>query len=213
MTSYLYMSSELSICGHDGNPARVPRMGICGIDEAGRGPWAGPVVAAAVILPAKKRPKGLADSKQLSAEAREELALAIRACAAVSVGIATTDEIDQINILQATYLAMRRAFDGLQERPVAALIDGNSAPELPCPIEMIIDGDAYVATISAASIIAKVERDRMMVEFCAQYPGYAFAKHKGYGTPEHQRALAELGPCPIHRRSFKPVRDASGLAA
>lgn len=213
MTSYLYMSSELSICGHDGNPARVPRMGICGIDEAGRGPWAGPVVAAAVILPAKKRPKGLADSKQLSAEAREELALAIRACAAVSVGIATTDEIDQINILQATYLAMRRAFDGLQERPVAALIDGNSAPELPCPIEMIIDGDAYVASISAASIIAKVERDRMMVEFCAQYPGYAFAKHKGYGTPEHQRALAELGPCPIHRRSFKPVRDASGLAA
>ena len=213
MTSYLYMSSELSICGPDGNPARVPRMGICGIDEAGRGPWAGPVVAAAVILPAKKRPKGLADSKQLSAEAREELALAIRACAAVSVGIATTDEIDQINILQATYLAMRRAFDGLQERPVAALIDGNSAPELPCPIEMIIDGDAYVASISAASIIAKVERDRMMVEFCAQYPGYAFAKHKGYGTPEHQRALAELGPCPIHRRSFKPVRDASGLAA
>lgn len=188
-------------------------MGICGIDEAGRGPWAGPVVAAAVILPAKKRPKGLADSKQLSAEAREELALAIRACAAVSVGMASPDEIDQINILQATYLAMRRAFDGLPERPVAALIDGNSAPELPCPIEMIIDGDAYVASISAASIIAKVERDRMMVEFCAQYPGYAFAKHKGYGTPEHQKALAALGPCPIHRRSFKPVRDAAGLAA
>lgn len=187
--------------------------GICGIDEAGRGPWAGPVVAAAVILPAKKRPKGLADSKQLSAEAREELALAIRACAAVSVGVASPEEIDQINILQATYLAMRRAFDALPERPVAALIDGNSAPELPCPIEMIIDGDAYVASISAASIIAKVERDRMMVDFCAQYPGYAFSKHKGYGTPEHQRALAELGPCPIHRRSFKPVRDALGLAA
>ncbi len=187
--------------------------GICGIDEAGRGPWAGPVVAAAVILPAKKRPKGLADSKQLSAEAREELAIAIRASAAVSVGVANPDEIDQINILQATYLAMRRAFEGLPERPVAALIDGNSAPELPCPIEMIIDGDAYVASISAASIIAKVERDRMMVEFCAQYPGYAFAKHKGYGTPEHQKALAELGPCPIHRRSFKPVRDALGLAA
>jgi len=189
-------------------------MGICGIDEAGRGPWAGPVVAAAVILPtAKKRPKGLADSKQLSAEAREELALAIRACAIVGVGVASPDEIDQINILQATYLAMRRAFDGLSERPVAALIDGNQAPDLPCPIEMIIDGDAYVASISAASIIAKVERDRMMVEFCAQYPGYAFAKHKGYGTPEHQRALAVLGPCPIHRRSFKPVREATGLAA
>lgn len=188
-------------------------MGICGIDEAGRGPWAGPVVAAAVILPTKKRPKGLADSKQLSAEAREELALAIRACAAVSVGLASPEEIDQINILQATYLAMRRAFDGLPERPVAALIDGNSAPELPCAIEMIIDGDAYVASISAASIIAKVERDRMMIEFCAQYPGYSFSKHKGYGTPEHQRALTELGPCPIHRRSFKPVRDATGVAA
>ncbi len=188
-------------------------MGICGIDEAGRGPWAGPVVAAAVILPAKKRPKGLADSKQLSAEAREELALAIRECSVVGVGLATPEEIDRINILQATYLAMRRAFDGLSARPVAALIDGNQAPDLPCPIEMIIDGDAYVASISAASIIAKVERDRMMVEFCAQYPGYAFAKHKGYGTPEHQRALAELGPCPIHRRSFKPVREATGIIA
>ncbi|MEZ5973107.1 MAG: ribonuclease HII [Hyphomonadaceae bacterium] len=187
--------------------------GICGIDEAGRGPWAGPVVAAAVILPAKKRPKGLADSKQLSADAREELALAIRACSMVGVGIATPAEIDQINILQATYLAMQRAFDGLSERPVAALIDGNQAPDLPCSIEMIIDGDAHVASISAASIIAKVERDRMMVEFCAQYPGYAFAKHKGYGTPEHQRALAELGPCPIHRRSFKPVREAAGIIA
>jgi ribonuclease HII len=187
--------------------------GICGIDEAGRGPWAGPVVAAAVILPAKKRPKGLADSKQLSAEAREELALAIRACAIVGVGMASPEEIDHINILQATYLAMQRAFDGLPERPVAALIDGNSSPDLPCPIEMIIDGDVYVASISAASIIAKVERDRMMVGFCAQYPGYAFGKHKGYGTPEHQRALAELGPCPIHRRSFKPVRDALGVTA
>lgn len=188
-------------------------MGICGIDEAGRGPWAGPVVAAAVILPAKGRPKGLADSKQLSAEAREELAAAIRACAAVSVGIAQAEEIDQINILQATYLAMRRAFDGLPERPVAALIDGNSAPNLPCAIETIIDGDAYVASISAASIIAKVERDRMMVALCARYPGYEFSKHKGYGTPAHQRALLELGPCPIHRRSFKPVRAALGEAA
>lgn len=188
-------------------------MAICGIDEAGRGPWAGPVVAAAVILPAKKRPKGLADSKQLTGEAREDLALAIRACAAVGVGIATPDEIDQINILQATFLAMRRAFDALPERPVAALVDGNAAPDLPCAIEMIIDGDAYVASISAASIIAKVERDRMMVDFCVQYPGYAFSKHKGYGTPEHQKALAELGPCAIHRRSFKPVRLAAGLAA
>jgi ribonuclease HII len=204
----------LDVCTSPGISAMLAPMGICGIDEAGRGPWAGPVVAAAVILPArKKRPKGLADSKQLSAEAREELALAIRNCALVGVGLASADEIDRINILQATYLAMRRAFDGLPERPVAALIDGNQAPDLPCPIEMIIDGDAYVASISAASIIAKVERDRMMVELCAQYPGYAFAKHKGYGTPEHQKALAELGPCAIHRRSFKPVRLASGIAA
>ena len=182
-------------------------MGICGIDEAGRGPWAGPVVAAAVILPPKGRPKGLADSKQLSAEAREELALAIRSCAMVGVGLASPEEIDRLNILQATYLAMRRALAALPMPPVAALIDGNSAPaDLPCPVETIIDGDAHVACISAASIIAKVERDRMMIELCARHPGYAFSKHKGYGTPEHQKALARLGPCAIHRLSFKPVR-------
>ena len=192
-------------------------MGICGIDEAGRGPWAGPVVAAAVILPAKKngtlkRPKGLADSKQLSAEAREELAIAIRACAMVGVGLASPGEIDQLNILQATYLAMRRALAALPQAPVAALIDGNSAPaDLPCPVETIVDGDAHVACISAASIIAKVERDRMMSELCAAHPGYGFAKHKGYGTPEHQRALAALGPCAIHRMSFKPVLAAAEL--
>lgn len=190
------------------NPRIVLAMGICGIDEAGRGPWAGPVVAAAVILPPKGRPKGLADSKQLSADAREDLAQAIRACAIVGVGLATPTEIDEINILQATFLAMRRAFDALPERPAAVLIDGNSAPNLPCAIETIIDGDAHVACISAASIIAKVERDRMMSAFCAQYPGYAFSRHKGYGTPEHQKALAALGPCPIHRLSFKPVSAA-----
>jgi ribonuclease HII len=188
-------------------------MAICGIDEAGRGPWAGPVMAAAVILPRKGRPKGLADSKQLSAEAREELALAIRACAIVGVGMASPQEIDALNILQATYLAMRRAVDALSERPVAALIDGNSAPDLPCSIETIIDGDAHVACISAASIIAKVERDRMMADLCTRYPGYLFAKHKGYGTPEHQAALARLGPCAIHRMSFKPVREARAASA
>lgn len=189
-------------------------MGICGIDEAGRGPWAGPVVAAAVILPPKGRPKGLADSKQLSAEAREELALAIRSCAMVGVGLASPEEIDRLNILQATYLAMRRALAALPMPPVAALIDGNSAPaDLPCPVETIIDGDAHVACISAASIIAKVERDRMMIELCARHPGYAFSKHKGYGTPEHQDALARLGPCAIHRLSFKPVSDAARRTA
>jgi ribonuclease HII len=183
-------------------------MGICGIDEAGRGPWAGPVVAAAVILPRKGRPKGLADSKQLSAEAREALALEIRGCAVVGVGWASPEEIDQLNILQATYLAMRRAVEALAEAPVAALVDGNGYPDLPFPTEAIIDGDASVPAISAASIIAKVERDRIMAELCAVHPGYLFAKHKGYGTPEHQHALAELGPCAIHRRSFKPVQVA-----
>jgi ribonuclease HII len=181
-------------------------MAICGIDEAGRGPWAGPVVAAAVILPAKKRPKGLADSKQLTADMRDALALEIRACAIVGVGIATVDEIDALNILRATHLAMKRAFEALSETPVAALIDGNSPPDLPCPMECLVDGDAYVPLISAASIIAKTVRDAMMVDLCDRYPGYAFSKHKGYGTPEHQRALAELGPCAEHRRSFKPIR-------
>lgn len=181
-------------------------MAICGIDEAGRGPLAGPVVAAAVILPAKGRPKGLDDSKQLSADARDELYAAIRACGIVGVGVASVEEIDTINILRASHLAMKRAFEALSERPVAALIDGNMAPDLPCAVECVIDGDAYLPLISAASIIAKVERDRMMTELCAQYPGYAFAKHKGYGTAEHQAALKRLGPCPIHRRSFKPVQ-------
>ncbi len=188
-------------------------MAICGIDEAGRGPLAGPVVAAAVILPAKGRPKGLDDSKQLSLEAREELALKIRAVGIVSVGIASVGEIDQLNILRASHLAMRRAFEGLSETPVAALVDGNMNPDLPCPVEWVIDGDVIVPIVSAASIIAKVERDRMMNELCALHPGYGFAKHKGYGTPEHQEALKRLGPCPIHRMSFKPVQIAAGMAA
>jgi len=186
-------------------------MSICGIDEAGRGPLAGPVVAAAVILPRKGRPKGLDDSKQLTAEARAELADAIRRCAIVGVGIASVEEIDAINILRASHLAMQRAFAALSERPVAALVDGNMSPDLPCPVEWVIDGDAIVPLISAASIIAKVERDRMMNELCGQYPGYAFSKHKGYGTPEHQEALKRLGPCAIHRRSFKPVQLAMRL--
>ncbi|WP_395645265.1 ribonuclease HII [Terricaulis sp.] len=181
-------------------------MGICGIDEAGRGPWAGPVVAAAVILPRKGRPKGLDDSKKLTAEAREDLAAEIRACALVGLGVASVEEIDTLNILRASHLAMQRAFEALPEMPVAALVDGNMAPELPCPVEWIIDGDAIAPVISAASIIAKVERDRMMVELCARYPGYLFSKHKGYGTPEHQEALARLGVCDIHRRSFKSIR-------
>jgi ribonuclease HII len=188
-------------------------MAICGIDEAGRGPLAGPVVAAAVILPKKGRPKGLDDSKQLSAEARAELAAAIRKVALVGVGIASVAEIDEHNILRASHLAMRRAVDALPEPPVAALVDGNMDPGLSIPVEWIVDGDALVPAISAASIIAKVVRDQMMSELCLQYPGYGFAKHKGYSTPEHQKALAALGPCAIHRMSFRPVQVAAGLAA
>jgi ribonuclease HII len=188
----------------------LARMAICGIDEAGRGPLAGPVVAAAVILPRKGRPKGLDDSKQLTPETRDALAAKIRAVAVVGVGVASVEEIDTLNILRASHLAMRRAFDELVklQTPVAAIVDGNMAPDLPCPVEWVIDGDVIVPIVSAASIIAKVERDRMMTELCAQYPGYAFSKHKGYSTPEHQEALARLGPCAIHRRSFKPVQDA-----
>jgi ribonuclease HII len=185
-------------------------MGICGIDEAGRGPLAGPVVAAAVILPRKGRPRGLDDSKQLTAEAREELALKIRKVGIVAVGVASVEEIDALNILRASHLAMRRAFDALPEMPVAAIVDGNMSPDLPCPVECVVDGDVIVPIVSAASIVAKVERDRMMVELCAQFPGYAFSKHKGYSTPEHFEALARLGPCAIHRRSFKPVQTAAG---
>jgi ribonuclease HII len=186
----------------------LARMGICGIDEAGRGPLAGPVVAAAVILPRRGRPRGLDDSKQLTAEAREELALKIREVGIVAVGVASVEEIDALNILRASHLAMRRAFDALPEMPVAAIVDGNMSPDLPCPVECVVDGDVIVPIVSAASIVAKVARDRMMVELCARFPGYAFSKHKGYSTPEHFEALARLGPCAIHRRSFRRVQEA-----
>ncbi|HWA01097.1 MAG TPA: ribonuclease HII [Caulobacterales bacterium] len=165
-------------------------------------------MAAAVILPRRGRPKGLDDSKQLTAEAREELALAIREIGIVGVGVASVEEIDAINILRAAHLAMKRAFEALPQLPVAAIVDGNMAPDLPCPVECVVDGDVIVPIVSAASIIAKVERDRMMMELCAQFPGYGFSKHKGYGTPEHQESLARLGPCAIHRRSFKRVQEA-----
>ncbi|KAF0179513.1 MAG: ribonuclease HII [Hyphomonadaceae bacterium] len=184
-------------------------MSICGIDEAGRGPLAGPVVAAAVILPARRRPKGLADSKVLDEATRNSLYLEIRAHGIVGVGVATVAEIDTLNIRQATLLAMRRAVAALTVPPTAALVDGNDPPDLDCPIEAIIDGDAHVPLIGAASIIAKVTRDRMMIEACARYPGYGFARHKGYGVPEHKAALAKLGPCAIHRMSFKPVAEAA----
>ncbi|HEY2071431.1 MAG TPA: ribonuclease HII [Rhizomicrobium sp.] len=181
---------------------------IAGVDEAGRGPLAGPVVAAAVILDRKRIPKGLNDSKQLSAGAREELyVLVMQRAVAVGVGEASVDEIDLINIRQATHLAMARAVRAMALAPLFALVDGNDAPALPCPCDTIVDGDAKSVSIAAASIIAKVTRDRMMVALHDAHPGYGWANNKGYGTAEHLNALGKLGPCPHHRRSFAPVHN------
>ena len=182
---------------------------IAGIDEAGRGPLAGPVVAAAVILDAARPIAGLRDSKLLSAAARTRLALEIRACAlAWAIGEADVAEIDSLNILQATMLAMRRAVLGLSIAPAEAWIDGNRCPELACATRAIVKGDRDVAVISAASILAKTARDAMLIELDGVYPGYGFGRNKGYGTAEHLAALARHGPCPVHRRSFAPVAQA-----
>ena len=181
---------------------------IAGVDEAGRGPLAGPVVAAAVILDELNPIKGLADSKKLTALRRERLYDEIRAKAlCCSVAQASVEEIDRLNILQATLLAMRRAVEGLRLKPVKVLVDGNRLPVLDVVAEAIVQGDALVPAISAASILAKVTRDRWCLELDAQFPQYGFAGHKGYGTAEHMAALREHGPCPEHRRSFAPVRD------
>ena len=193
---------------------KLMRDGLCaGVDEAGRGPLAGPVVAAAVILDPKKRIRGVRDSKLLDPEERETLAIKIRANAlAWSVAWADVEEIDTLNILEATHLAMRRALIGLRIGPAHVQIDGNRCPSfaglsLECSFEAIIDGDALRVCIGAASIIAKVTRDRMMRELDVIYPQYGFAIHKGYGTPAHCAVLESVGPSPIHRRSFAPVRD------
>jgi len=179
---------------------------VAGVDEAGRGPLAGPVVAAAVILDDLKPISGLADSKKLSALRRELLFDEIRAKAlCCSVAFASVEEIDQLNILQATMLAMTRAVEGLRLKPHKALIDGNRVPPLRILAEAIIKGDALVPSISAASILAKVVRDRWCVAFDLHYPQYGFAVHKGYGTVRHLAALREHGACPQHRRSFAPV--------
>ena len=176
---------------------------ICGVDEAGRGPLAGPVCAAAVILPPDIQIEGLNDSKKLTDKKRRALYDVITE-QAVSYGIAFADEqeIDEINILQATFLAMRRAFEKLTVAPDIALIDGNRAPGLSCRERTIVHGDALSASVAAASILAKVTRDRLMEEYDAQYPQYGFAVHKGYGTQRHYAALREFGACPIHRQSF-----------
>ena len=178
-----------------------------GVDEAGRGPLAGPVVAAAVILDDLKPIQGLADSKKLTAARREKLFDEIRAQAlCCSIAQASVQEIDELNILQATLLAMRRAVEGLRLKPVKVLVDGNRLPVLDVVAEAIVKGDAKVPAISAASILAKVTRDRWCDQLHAQYPAYGFANHKGYGTAEHLEALRAHGPCPEHRRSFAPVR-------
>ncbi len=179
---------------------------IAGVDEAGRGPLAGPVVAAAVILDEQQPIQGLADSKKLSAAKRERLHDEIRAKAlCCCVASASVEEIAQFNILQATLLAMRRAVEGLRLPPQKVLVDGNCLPVLKVRAEAVVQGDARVPAISAASILAKVTRDRWCVEYHEQYPDYGFARHKGYGTAEHLAALQRLGPTPAHRRGFAPV--------
>ena len=181
---------------------------IAGVDEAGRGPLAGPVVAAAVILDDRHAIKGLADSKKLSARRREALFDEIRAKAlCCSIAQASVEEIDELNILQATLLAMRRAVMGLRLPPKLVLVDGNRLPVLEMRAEAIVKGDAKVPAISAASILAKVSRDRWCLEYHQQFPQYGFDQHKGYGTADHLAALRLHGPCPQHRRTFRPVTD------
>ena len=185
----------------------IPAGRVAGVDEAGRGPLAGPVVAGAVILDTSSPIDGLRDSKCLSATRRERLFDEIQEKAlAWSVAYASIEEIDSINILQATMLAMQRAVDALQPAAEYALIDGNRCPELPCPARAIIKGDSRVAAISAASIMAKVTRDREMQALDAKYPGYGLAQHKGYPSRAHIEALEMLGASPVHRRSYAPVR-------
>jgi len=190
---------------------------LAGVDEAGRGPLAGPVVAAAVVfdpgfaeVEEHRRLEGLTDSKQLTPRRRRYFHDLLCECSEVQVGVGLSDvaEIDSLNILQATHLAMRRALESLPEMPAFALVDGLPARGLPLPADAIVHGDALSLSIAAASVIAKVARDRIMTDFDAVYPEYGFASHKGYGSPAHIQALLEHGPCPIHRRSFRPVREA-----
>ena len=180
---------------------------VCGVDEAGRGPWAGPVCAGAVILDPRRVPKGLDDSKKLNAKTREALEPQIKAKAlAWGVGFASVEEIARLNILQATGLAMRRAIEAMSIAPAHALVDGNYRFRLPCDVKTVIGGDGRSKSIAAASILAKVARDRLMKEMDGLYPGYGFASHKGYRAQVHAEALLTLGPCEIHRLSWGPVK-------
>lgn len=189
---------------------------IAGIDEAGRGPWAGPVVAAAVILDQAALPaalaEGLDDSKKLSAARREALFALLPGFARIGVGRAEVDEIDRLNILQATFLAMTRAAAALSSVPDLALVDGNRPPALACAVRCVVGGDGRSLSIAAASVVAKVTRDRVMTELALRHPGYGWERNAGYGTAEHQAALARLGPTPAHRRSFRPVAALLGGA-
>lgn len=177
---------------------------VCGVDEAGRGPLAGPVCAAAVILPADIVIDGLNDSKKISEKKREQLYDVIcEKAISYSIAFGTLEEIENLNILEATFLAMNRSIDGLETKPDYALIDGNKAPKgIKIPCETVVKGDAKSASIAAASILAKVTRDRLLMEYDKQYPEYNFKKHKGYGTKEHTELILKHGPCPIHRLSF-----------
>jgi ribonuclease HII len=182
---------------------------VAGVDEAGRGPLAGPVVVAAVILPAEYRLEGLDDSKRLSRQLREQLLPAIQAQAVCwAIEVVEVDEIEQLNILRASLLGMQRAVSRLDPAPTLTLVDGNKAPELECEVHTIIEGDHWVPAISAASILAKVTRDGIMAQYHEQYPAYGFDHNQGYPTPEHLQLLKKHGPCPIHRKTFAPVRDA-----
>lgn len=202
MRSQKYLRAEQSALQWDG-----PSL-LAGVDEAGRGPLAGPVFAAAVILDDSNPIEGLADSKKLSVLKREKLYSLIKANAlCTSVAMSTVEEIDQMNILNASLLAMQRAVAGLRLKPGKVLVDGNRLPKLDILADAIVKGDSKVACISAASILAKVERDKWCAEIDSQYPEYGFAKHKGYGTDAHLAALSKFGPTLLHRRSFSPVAN------
>ena len=185
---------------------RLHPMPLAGVDEAGCGPLAGPVVAAAVILDREKFPRGIDDSKALSAEAREAIFARLQKVAVIGVGSASVEEIDTLNIYWARMLAMVRAVDALRVEPAIVLVDGNACPRWERQSKPIVGGDAKCRSIAAASIIAKVTRDRIMAEHDSEFPGYGWRRNKGYGTADHRRALGELGLTPLHRRSFAPVR-------
>lgn len=191
---------------HEEELMRRARGPVAGIDEAGRGPWAGPVVAAAVILDPADIPDGLNDSKLLAPPVRENLYEIIMSRAVVGIGIADVERVDELNILHATMWAMREACLALKDSPAAALVDGNRCPELPCPAEPLVRGDGLSFSVAAASIVAKVTRDRIMAELACEHPQYGWERNKGYGTRSHADALARYGVTIHHRRSFRPVQ-------